>query len=267
MNISQARIILALACRVAALPPYERTRARLAKRFKRELVRVLNFAKHETLRKLHRHLHSHRALMGAGETPLHPDTGKIVFDPQELMQDLFSMLSTEIPLTLTSAAQDTLSGFQLVPQDVLNFLSSRQTALSGIADNIAAKIRDEISTGLLAGESIAQLSARITAAFDDIEGDQATLIAESETAAAYSFASDKAARAAGIQYKRWIHGAPKVPRPDHLAIDQLIVVMDEPFPVGDPPLMYPHDENGSPEDVINCTCISIPATEEEFQGQ
>jgi hypothetical protein len=31
--------------------------------------------------------------------------------------------------------------------------------------------------------------------------------------------------------------------------------------------MFPHDPNGSAEDVINCGCISIPATEEDYQAQ
>jgi hypothetical protein len=267
MNIAQGRVILCMAARIAALPPYERTRRKLSKRFKRELVRVLKFAKHETLRKLHRYMISHRALMGQDEPQDHPDANKIVFDSAELLRDLQAMLSVEIPPILNAAAHDTLPDFQMVSQDVLDFLARRQDALSGIADNIAQKVREQISEGLLAGESIAEISARITATFDDIEQEQATLIADSETAAAYSFANDKASRAAGISYKRWFHGQPRVPRPDHLAIDGLVVPIDDPFPVGDPPLMYPHDENGSPEDVINCTCISIAATEEQFSVQ
>jgi uncharacterized protein with gpF-like domain len=155
----------------------------------------------------------------------------------------------------------------MVSQDVLDFIARRQDALSGIADDIAEKVREQISEGLLAGESIADISARITSTFDEIESDQAELIADSETAAAYSYANDKASRAGGIEYKRWIHGNPKVPRADHLAIDGLVVPIDEPYPVGDPPLMYPHDEDGSPEDVINCTCISVAATEEQFSVQ
>ena len=263
MNPSQARVLLAMVCRIAQTPKYERTRRQLSKRLKRELVRVLKFAKHETLRKLHRYMHSHRALMGQDD---HPDAGRISFDPQELMRDFQSMLRVEIPPILNAAGRDTLPDFQMVSQDVLDFLSRREAALSGIADDIAEKIREQISEGLLAGESISQISDRISSTFDDIEADQATLIADSEVAAAYSFANDKASRAAGITYKRWVHGNPKVPRADHLAIDGLIVPIDEPFPVGDPQLMYPHDENGSPEDVINCTCISIAATEDQFNS-
>jgi hypothetical protein len=266
MTTPQARLILALACRVAASTTFERTRKRLEKRFQRELVRVIKFAKHETLRKLHRYMYSHRPLMGADE-PLHPDANRIAFDPRELLLDLRSMLATEVPLTLSIAASDNVAGAMMVSQDVLDFVSRRQNLLSGIPDEIFEKIRSEISLGLTNGESIAEISARITTAFAEIEKDRATMIAESETSAAYSYANDKASRAAGIMYKRWIHGNPMIPREDHLGIDGLIVPIDEPFPVGSPPLMYPHDERGSPQDVINCTCISVAATEEEFLAQ
>jgi Uncharacterized protein, homolog of phage Mu protein gp30 len=265
----QARAIVRLICREKRTTTFQRTRERLKNRFKRELVRVLKFAKHETLRKLHRYLYSHRSIQGQDEPPDNPAAMRITFNLDELWQDLIAMLSTEAPAILDIAASDTLStvGFnepwRLPTQDVLDFIARRQNLLSGVPDEIFNTIRSEISTGLNNREGIRDLSARITQAFDQIETDRAELIAETETAAAYSYASDKAARAAGVKFKQWIHGASKIPRPDHLAIDGLIVPIDEPYPVGSPPLMYPHDPDGSPEDVINCSCISIASSGEE----
>ena len=37
------------------------------------------------------------------------------------------------------------------------------------------------------------------------------------------------------------------------------IPLDEPFVVDGEELMYPGDENGSPENVINCQCIQIAA--------
>jgi uncharacterized protein with gpF-like domain len=66
-------------------------------------------------------------------------------------------------------------------------------------------------------------------------------------------------KSAGIKRKKWLHSPlAKVPRPEHVEADGTIAPFDEPFPVGDPPLMYPHDPNGAPGDVINCHCIAIP---------
>jgi hypothetical protein len=269
-----ARLILyaALICRVNATTTFDRTRKRLQKRFKRELVRVIEFAKHETLRKAHRYLHRNRPLMGAEED--HPDSSKIVFDEEELRRDIQTLLETEFPITITTAADDTLKSvgyygtpYNVPSQDVLDFISRRENLLSDVPSEIFQKVKDTISEGLNQGESISDLSTRITEAFSEIESGRAETIAETETLAAYNYASNKAAQAAGIAFKQWIHGGSQVPRPDHIAIDGMIVPFEEAFPVGSPPLMYPHDPNGSPEDVINCSCFSIPATEEGYKAQ
>jgi len=181
------------------------------------------------------------------------------------------MLDQEGRSALDSAANDTLAAvgyrdpWKLPAQDALDFIARRQNLLSNVPDEIFETIRNEISAGLNAGESIRDLSKRISSAFDDISKTRAELIAQTETAAAYSFASDKAARAAGIGYKKWIHSViSKVPRPDHLAIDGLVVPMDQAYPVGNPPLMYPHAPDGAAEDVINCRCMSIPVSEADL---
>lgn len=270
----QARAIVELICASSPERAAEQRRARIKRRFKNSLVRILKFAKHETLRKLHRYMHSHRPLQAQDEQQDHPDSIKIVFDPVELQQDLLRMLQVEFPGALQTVGNETLAAlgyrdpWNLPAQQTLDFISRRQNLLSNVSDEIYNTIRGEISTGLNQGESIADLSRRITSAFDEIGKGRAEVIAETETAAAYSYASDQAARAAGVGYKKWVHSSvPKVPRPDHLAIDGLIIPVDQAFPVGDPPLMYPHDENGSAADVINCYCISIPVTEEEYNAQ
>ena len=67
-------------------------------------------------------------------------------------------------------------------------------------------------------------SRRIRNAFPAIEAGRAAMIAQTETAAAYSFSSDQAMRAAGIKYKQWFHSpVPPVPRPAQNRIDRLSV--------------------------------------------
>jgi SPP1 gp7 family putative phage head morphogenesis protein len=212
--------------------------------------------------------------LGQGEQPDHPDSVRIAFSVDELKRDLLTMLETEGLSALNTAASDTLEqvGFRdpwkLPAQDTLDFIARRQNLLSNVPQEIFDSIREEISAGLNKGESIRDLSKRITKAFDEIGKERAQVIAQTETAAAYGFASDKAARAAGITYKKWIHSViSKVPRPDHLAIDGLIIPFDEAYPVGNPPLMYPHAPDGAAEDVINCRCMSIPVTEDEYKAR
>lgn len=274
----QARAIVGIICSSPS-NTFERTRTRMQKHFEDGLVRVIKFAKHETLRKLQRYMHSHRPLIGqdepVDEEPQHPDAQRIVFDPNELRDDLLSILLSGLPGLLGMAFNDTMKSLGatataagLPRQAELDFIARRQNLLANVPDEIFQTIKVEIARGLLAGEPIRDLSKRITNAFDLITKERAQLIAETETAAAYGFASHAAAVAAGVSYKKWLHSVlPKVPRPDHLAIHGLVVPIDQPYPVGDPQLMYPHDGNGAAKDVINCRCISIPATEEDFRGQ
>lgn len=275
----EARLVLAVICssttrrraRQARAAPYLRTRGRLAGRFERALRRVLDFAKHETLRKLHRYAFTHRPLRAQEEQPTHPDAGRLSFNADELRQDLIRMLQMEVPGVVGASAAATLAGvgyrdpWRLPAQETLDLIAQRMNLISGLPDELFADVQRELSGGLNAGESIAQLSARIDRIFSP---ERAALIAETETGAAYGFASQAASLAAGVRFKQWIHsGLPKEPREDHLDIDGLIVPIDDFYPVGDPPLMYPHDPDGSAEDVINCGCISIPATEDDYQAQ
>lgn len=249
-------LLVSLECGDAA-PAHVRIRERLKKRFKKSLMRILNFAKHETLRKMHRYMYSHRALTGQE----HPGAIRIAFSQDELLQDLQSLLYSEMPGMLNESA-----GEAIPRQEVLDFISRRAGLLSALPAELYQRVLGEVSDGLAAGESLAQLSQRVDQAFSDIEKGTADVIADTETAAAFNYATNAAARTAGVQFKQWIHGGSRVPRPDHLAIDGLVVPFDEPFPVGSPPLMYPHAPDGSPEDVINCSCVAIPASAEQYRG-
>jgi hypothetical protein len=271
------RTVIALLCssrRVRQITRFELTRDRLKRRFGKGLNRVLEFAKHEALRKLHRYMFRNRPLVGQDETGAHSDAARIAFDPDQLRQDLVELLRMELPSVLSGATQETLDAlgyrdpWKLPAQDALDLIASRENLISGLPDELFGDVQSAISDGLKAGESLDQISNRILTLFDEFTSTRADLIAQTETSAAYGFASHAAAVQAGVLYKQWLHaGFPKIPREDHLEIDGLIMPIDEPYPVGEPPLMYPHDPDGSAEDVINCGCISIPATEEDYQKQ
>ena len=51
-------------------------------------------------------------------------------------------------------------------------------------------------------------------------------------------------------------------RSSHRIADGQTVDADEPFIVGGEEMDSPHDLNGSPENVINCRCRSIPNLDE-----
>src|SRR5262245_7838042 len=80
----EARAIVELICAASPEKAAMNRRNRIKRRFKNAFVRVLKFAKHETLRKLHRFMYSHRPIMGQDEEFDNPDSVKIVFDPADL---------------------------------------------------------------------------------------------------------------------------------------------------------------------------------------
>jgi hypothetical protein len=101
----QARAVVALICASSPEQAAVQRRNRMERHFHRAIVRVLNFAEHETLRKLHRYKYSHRPLTSQDEQSDHPDSIKIAFNPDELRNDLNTMLETETGSALASAAR------------------------------------------------------------------------------------------------------------------------------------------------------------------
>jgi len=56
----------------------------------------------------------------------------------------------------------------------------------------------------------------------------------------------------------WLSAFAPKSRDTHMAADDQIVGLDEPFIVGGEYLRYPGDENGSPENICNCLCTTSP---------
>ncbi len=153
--------------------------------------------------------------------------------------------------------------FTMPPARALQFIRGRENRLAGVADDVFSNIQKELEAGLQAGETMGALSDRVRGAFNDIGRGRADTIAMTETSAAYGFARDEAMKSAGVKYKQWLTSGNANVREEHLAADKQIVPIDEPFLVGGEELMFPGDTKGSPENVINCHCVSIAINEEE----
>lgn len=59
----------------------------------------------------------------------------------------------------------------------------------------------------------------------------------------------------GFKYHVWVTTIDKHTRDDHRDANGQIKPIDEPFEVGGEEMMYPHDENASPENTVNCRCV------------
>lgn len=246
-------------------------REKFIQRTKSEVDRVCDYARHETLRKIEAHFRDTSPVSSAEGDPTSPDTGslaaRLTFKKSRFAQELLAALREEGLAALTVAGQQLFDElgrddpWTMPGDDSTAFLDARANLLANVPDEVHAEIMDSIQQGLDAGETRRQLMARIASKWDEIGTGRAETIANTETAAAFNFARDKAMREAGVTHKRWLHSMSpliKEPRPTHLEADGQIRPIDKPFNIGGVKMMMPGDESAPADEVINCHCVAIP---------
>lgn len=140
------------------------------------------------------------------------------------------------------------------------------TKIQQITSTTLAKIRLELTEGIVNGESIPQLAKRINNLyFQQIIPNRSTVIVRSEVVASSNWSAVQAAQASGLQLKKvWLATEDNRTRPAHAEADGQEVGMDEAFTVDGEDLQYPGDSAGSPENIIQCRCTvyfkRVPAT-------
>ncbi len=249
-------------------------REKFIKRMKSSADRVLEYARHETLRKVEKHFRENPSIHSAeGETVEDPQpsslAARLTFDRPTFREELLAALAEDQAAALQTSGQQLFdeigkdSVWRLPSQDAIGFIQDRANLLANVPDEVHAQIMGSIEQGLQNGESRKDLMARISTAFDEIGKARAETIANTETAAAFNYARDKAMREAGVTHKRWLHSQSpliKEPRPTHLEADGQVQPIDDAFDVGGVQFMRPADDSlgAGPEDIINCHCVAIP---------
>ncbi len=247
-------------------------REKFIKRMKSSCDRVFDYAKHETLHNIEKHFNE--TGMSASEEPTEEEKKKalaerLAFEKKVLAITFLAALQEEQQAAIQTAGQQLFDevGFEKTWKpplsDVQVFLRQRANLLANVPDEIHTEIMQSIEQGLQNGESRKELMTRISTAFDEIGRSRAETIANTETAAAFNYARDKAMREAGVTHKKWLHSMSpliKEPRPTHLEADGQVQPIDEPFDVGGVQFMRPADDSlgAGPEDIINCHCVAIP---------
>jgi hypothetical protein len=161
--------------------------------------------------------------------------------------------------------------FDLNAPGVDLFIRDRAQQLAGqVTKTTYNAIRDQMTEGINAGESIPDLAARITSVFDATTA-RATTIARTEVISAYNGAALEGMRAVNetdselVGGQEWIATGDDRCRDEHQdAQDAGPVGFDEFFIVGGEQLQYPGDPAGSPENVINCRCTIAFLTPDEY---
>jgi hypothetical protein len=87
---------------------------------------------------------------------------------------------------------------------------------------------------------------------------RARTIARTEVIGAGNYGSQKGAEATGLSLEKvWLTAVDGRERPEHRDANGNRVGLQEPFTVGGQELMYPHAENGTASNVINCRCAVV----------
>ena len=125
------------------------------------------------------------------------------------------------------------------------------------APEIGKHIFEQVSTGILQGESIPKISKRLQETVGGTE--RATLIARTETIAATNGANMAAYRISGVELrKEWLATGDARTRDTHRAASGQLVERDAPFTVGGYPADYPGDPNLPASERVNCRCAVLP---------
>jgi hypothetical protein len=241
-------------------------REKIIKRTKGACDRIIDYAKHETLRNVEKHFRETAVVSAEGD----PKTlaVKLAFKKARFSEEMIAALREEATIALGIAGQQLFdeigsdSVWKTPAADALAYLDSRENLFANASDEIHSDVMEQLQTGLDHGETKKELMARIGAAFDGIKQTRADTIANTETAAAFNFSRDKAMREAGVTHKKWLHSQrpEQEPRPTHVENTGQTVPIDEPFDISGVKFMYPSDDSlgAGPEDIINCHCVAIP---------
>lgn len=123
------------------------------------------------------------------------------------------------------------------------------------------KISEQITSGILQGESIKQLADRLQKNIPNMNRSSALRAARTAVTGAQNAGRQESYRTAvemGIKLqKQWMSTLDNRTRHDHADADGQTVDEDKPFNVGGYELMYPGDPNGPGHEIYNCRCTMI----------
>ena len=143
--------------------------------------------------------------------------------------------------------------FDLHDPRVTEAILARQNLVSGANDTTYSAIQRAVAEGERNGETIPQISRRISGAFDQARGYRARMIARTETISSANAAATEGARQSGqVEAKRWLSASDGRTRDAHVTADGQTVGLDDPYTVNGEQIDHPG--LGSAANAINCRC-------------
>ena len=193
---------------------------------------------------------------------------RMLLDEQEWRDYLSALLGVDLlgvyEETIELLIEEELGPEARLPQErIRRFVSEHIAALALVVSTTTqnrvraalGRALDDLDTDQLLGDEIArnfpQIVDELRSAFEKVDS-RAALIAANEVARAQNYILTQEARAAGAKKIRWRSKRDDKVRDSHRPpVDGEVVTFGEPFANG---LRWPHDSEGSPEEVINCRC-------------
>lgn len=162
--------------------------------------------------------------------------------------------------------------FEIDDPRFLDFFEKRQRVFTGrVTNTVFENLKKSLDTALQGAETIQQMRNRIGEVYDISAGSAKTLtVARTETAGFMNGARNVMFEAGGFPGKDWVDAGDEVTRVAHAIFGQAgpkrrdfdyMTIAPDPKPGR---LLYPNDPEGSADQVINCRCLELPATEEEI---
>lgn len=156
---------------------------------------------------------------------------------------------------------------------VRNWITERQNRLSAVPNEVFGLVSQIVDSATVNGASIADVTDQVQKLLDDSDAqtwkNRARTVARTEVVGAYNGGLNDAFSMIVENdpdtkwVKRWLATEDHRTRPDHREADGQTVPFAQPFDVGGHQMMYPHDPNGPPNEVINCRCTMLLEIENE----
>lgn len=161
---------------------------------------------------------------------------------------------------LPAAAQAGLTIPPIVDTAALDHLAMASNRITKFGDQMWGAVRQELLTGFQSGESIEELSRRVSRAGKITEA-RARTIARTEIISASNAGAHTAAQAMPNslkpRLKEWLASGDSRTRESHSAADGQQVPLDKKFSVGGASLRYPGDPQGPADEIVNCRCTVL----------
>jgi uncharacterized protein with gpF-like domain len=143
------------------------------------------------------------------------------------------------------------------------------TSSGWITEETYLALNATLREGIIAGETIEQLSARVSVAIDEAKSFRTERIARTETASATTAGEHEAYIQEGVEKRAWLTARDPAVRPSHLEAESLYGEGRDPGPVPVGKMFELEGASaigpgqfGRPDLDINCRCTTIPVLED-----